>query len=506
MTSALLSGMHASLQGLAQNNARWPASTNPMHARFTCVVLQPLPAQALRQELEANPSAAKEHKGARFVGCILQGEPGWTSTGSPADAAGGGKDKGGKKGPPPARGEKLSRQQGEVVLMHSYDLKNKGGSYYKDRRSDQFAAIAPGMIISIRIFGDQLLKVLEQQHVDLHVFDVVHVELSMKSMQSTAGELKLDIKRMYPVSDGERLLCGWTRAPGTVEQSSEHLNTHFLAGQGLLPEDVLPNLDQSMVKGNLSQTVHLLRVPVGQTQGRFAVHADGQLRFHVQGQLRDLNASLLLVHAHARHYGNPPLEWLCTLFNVALKLPGVVHLLVALDTYRTARLSASDVQLDAAVQLNMEALLRAAEEQGQRELPAPVASTFEAQGMQSALRYLHCLYAQEDDDLFLVLDTRKVNRKVGAIVDGDTWTTPTLSLAHTSAKWSQAHSLYVFLKGAPVLNMAFNLSVGGVDFAAQAPMQAISLAPLEGDPSLEFEPEPPAPPAKRSKKAEAPQA
>ena len=124
---ALLTHMHASQRAQAQQNARWPASANPMNAMFTCVVLQPLPAKAMRQELEANPAAAKEHAGTRFVGYVLHGEPGWTSTGGAADAASG-KERGAKKAAAataPVRGEKLSRQAGEAVLMHSYDLKNK---------------------------------------------------------------------------------------------------------------------------------------------------------------------------------------------------------------------------------------------------------------------------------------------------------------------------------------------------------------------------------------------
>ena len=278
----LLSNMRASYRGQTQQNARWPASTNPMHARFTCVVLQPLPARALRAELEGNPGGAKEHAGTRFVGYVLQGEPGWTSTGGPSnEPASGSKER--KKAQVVVRGEKLTRQAGEAVLLHSYDLKNKGGSYFKDKRTETFAAIAPGMILTARIFGDQLLKVLEKQEEDLHVFDLVSVELSMKSMQSSAQELKLDVKRLAPVADGARLLCGWNRVPATVQLSSTLLQSFMSPStDGFLPDDLIPNVDQQMIKGNLSQTVHLVNVPLVQSQGLFAMHADGHMRFHVQ--------------------------------------------------------------------------------------------------------------------------------------------------------------------------------------------------------------------------------
>ena len=104
-----------------------------------------------------------------------------------------------------------------ALASRELTIGKQGGSYYKDKRSEQYSAIAPGMILSVRIFGDQLLKVLEKQTEDLHVFDVVHVEVSMTSMQSTAAELKLDIKRVLPMPDGARLLSGWTKAPGSVE-------------------------------------------------------------------------------------------------------------------------------------------------------------------------------------------------------------------------------------------------------------------------------------------------
>ena len=275
----LLSSMRASQRGQAQQNARWPASTNPMHARFTCVILQPLPARALRSELEGNPGGAKEHAGTRFVGYVLQGEPGWTSTGGPSTESGSSSKEKKKAASTAVRGEKLTRQAGEAILLHSYDLKNKGGSYFKDKRTENFAAIIPGMILTVRIFGDQLLKVLEKQDEDLHVFDIVSVELSMKSMQSSAQELKLDVKRLSPIPNGARLLCGWNRLPATVEQSSSRTITD------LLPADLVANMDQQMIKGNLSQTVHLVNVPLVQTNGLFAMHADGHMRFHVQVSL-----------------------------------------------------------------------------------------------------------------------------------------------------------------------------------------------------------------------------
>ena len=389
-----------------------------------------------------------------------------------------------------------------ALAWRELTIGKQGGSYYKDKRSEQYSAIAPGMILSVRIFGDQLLKVLEKQTEDLHVFDVVHVEVSMKSMQSTAAELKLDIKRVLPMPDGARLLSGWTKAPGSVEQSTELLNTLFLGGaEGLIAADLMPQLDQNMVRGNLSQTVHMVRVPLLQAHGLFAVHPDGHMRFHVQGQLRDLNASVLRVQVQPQQYGNPPLDWLCKLFNVALKLPGVLHAMVVVDTYRAARLNAVDVQLDTLVQLNTEALLRLAEERTEEPLPTVIVEAFEKQGMQGALRYLSLLYTHEEEDLRIVVDTRKMSKKVGAVVDGDTWTAASVCVAHPSSKWAQAHSMYIFLKGQPVLNLVYILGAASADFMVQASIEPVQLVAATEDVEYDIRPEAEPAPAKKAKKA-----
>ena len=196
---------------------------------------------------------------------------------------------------------------------------------------------------------------------------------------------------------------------------------------------------------------------------------------YLQGGLYDLNASILRITTRPQEYGNPPLDWLCKLYNVALKLPGVLGALVVVDTYRAAQLNADDVQLDAYVRLNVDALLQLMEAAPLQALSEPIVSAFQAQNMHSSLRYLTLVHTEAEEDLQIVVDTRKMQRKVGAVVDGDTWTPPILCVAHPSAKWTHAHSLYVFLKAKPVLNLVFALGASA-DSLVQATMEPVALS------------------------------
>lgn len=143
---------------------------------------------------------------------------GWSSV-MPADAGGGAaasKQKGGKRGggygggySGGARGapkEKFARilrnangGNTEHVMIHSFGLVNKGKMVNRGERTDEYLVLSPGMVLTLRVWGEKIQKVFSQQHTDVAAFDLATLQVSTKSHGCKSQDALLDLRTFATV-------------------------------------------------------------------------------------------------------------------------------------------------------------------------------------------------------------------------------------------------------------------------------------------------------------------
>ena len=342
----------ASEQASQRKMAALPKSLEAANPSFLVLNLGRVPVSSVGAAIEAGGlEEAKTHKGARVTFMVLKAlSPGWTSV-SPAgsDKENAGKKpaasgRGGAYKPPPEIKDKLNHLlDGEHVLMHSYDLVNLRGVYMRSTRSSDCIAISPGMVLSMMVWGKGFLSVFkEQKGSDFMPFDIGVIQMSTKSMQSTAVESGqiLEIKsftRMDGASLGGARLLGHGILSNSLKECAVQ-RSRFADGShiGELSSELTAEgrvLRQSMVKGNLSSTVSLVRAAIEKGQGTFAIGPDDVLRFHPTESLSDLPGAQISITYDANGFGGASKDWVCKLFNV-LALAGCMELLVVMDSYK----------------------------------------------------------------------------------------------------------------------------------------------------------------------------
>ena len=353
--------------------------------------------------------------------------PGWSSVAS-ADhpAPGGGNNKKMPHGAMmqgPIVKEKMARMLAgnEHALLYSFNLCRGGkAGYTRGARSDSYLVLSPGMVFTLKAWGDKIPKIFAQQTADIRPFDLAVLQVSTKSLDAKSQDALLDLRSYTPMpnlSASARHLFASSVASATLEharvrltqfQSAEHValqqqrvatppapdsdpnhanNNNNATTTTPLP----PGLNQEWIHGNLSATISLVRlVP---TAGTFAMGPDDVLRFHADDQLSapaDLPCSTFLVRFDTRLYPSDTTEglaWTIRLLNVAV-LFGAVELFVAVDLYR-GKDDSREPSLYSFARIDPTPFMTLIQRQGALpSVPSYIAAAFQAQGMASALPHL----------------------------------------------------------------------------------------------------------------------
>jgi hypothetical protein len=363
----------------------------PPNALILCVNLQNLPlADTVEWVRHASEDEIKAHKGLRcgfFVAHILY--PGFTYVSAETHKGGAGGAGGDKAA---LRGERLAIWDDEAlrkaILLFGYKgaqqsekpNDKQGARYVKTKRYDECASVGKGMVISASIWANKLQNSIKKPspppYHNLAPFQLCLVQLGIKSVMSNSEKgMMLDIKHVTPVEAPYSLsMCDLVSndlPPHSLQESAE-FRTRFLEGALVTSEQHRKHLNQDLIKGNFSTTMHLLALSPEPRHGAIAVAADGKLKLFQQQPMGDVSATTIELSYNAEIHGVSPnedasVEWLAKLFNIAMML-GALELLVIVDEYRmrngnnkgeeSLRAGAtSDVHLQAFARVNERLLL-----------------------------------------------------------------------------------------------------------------------------------------------------
>ena len=510
---------------------------------FIVLNLSHVPVSSVSSVLEASgPEEAKNHKGVRVTFMVLKVvSPGWTSVG----VAGGEKDGGGansnnnsimmKKGvgvgsrnggggskaAAVAREvqEKLGMMAGDSVLMYSYDLTNVRGTYMKMGRSEECIAVSPGMVLSMMVWGRNFMTVFkEQKGEDLHAFDIGIVQMGTRSMQSNAAEKgqMLEMKGFVKnyssgIRVGSQRLVTQKMTPSSLRENAimcsrfcdgSHLVAPSAVGGGLAGVDdggvEGKNINQALMKGNLSSTVSVVRINIEKGQGSFAIGPDDVLRFHASHALSDIGCSRLNVYYDTQGFGTTSKDWVCKLFNV-LCLTGSMELLVVVDSYKAEKEASSNgnnntggdeeggVTMDCFARPNMPNLFT----QLLERTPQPVSEVPYVQAVMDNTNNQKCMGMYDlGDGVLVVLDTRRMIKRKAAEDGSSSSSSPsfTYSLVHPGCEWEKGYAAHFFYDSrlvhcAVIPVMTDLLGING----SKHVLSTISVMKWTNDENVEFE-------------------
>ena len=430
--------------------------------------LSRIPVEDTVSALEKNPDEAKNHPGVRTTFVILRLlHPGWSSVSATADKDSSiPKSKAGAAKAPstaaPEVKEKLSSSFGEHVLMHSYDLVNQRGIYTRCGRSTEYLALSPGMVISTKVWGSKFMSTFKEQKSDVQVFDMVLVQFSLKSLQSSAmaGGMMLEIKAfnsMPGINAGAARLLKSPAVPMSLQEAAV-TRSRFADGSHISannPENELPaGLLQDMLKGNLSTTVSLIRTVPSQAQGVFALGADDKMRFHINDPISDLPCTeTLMVHYDPAIFAaGKDKDWVAKLFNVAVILKAI-ELFVVVDTYKSNGSSKAannnndeagggGFTMDCYARLDVSLLISSILQQPvitpASSIPC-IQSTFADQGLSGSLKYL-AVFSPESIPVYIAVDLRRMSKKINENDKAKG------TVVHQDSSWEKAHCIHVFFE------------------------------------------------------------
>ena len=290
----------------------------------------------------------KDHPGVRVTFAILRIlSPGFSAFQADGNESGKRKAIGKGSGASSAPKERYGRMQGDgMVLMHSYELLNKKGVYSKGRPSEKCVVLAPGMIISNRVFGNKLQQVFGKDHSQVNAFQLAMVQLGTSSMSSAGAESGnlLQIRSFAPLpqySPSSFRLVPLGIMSSSVQAAMQRKES-FLSGCMVsnVPDDQKENLDMSLIRGSLNSSVSVIDVGyIDSKNGAFSVSATGSIRFHVTEPIADITARVIEVKIDERDFGTNEIVWISKLLNVAVLLKSV-RMLVSFDSYRNKDLDA----------------------------------------------------------------------------------------------------------------------------------------------------------------------
>ena len=308
--------------------------------------LTPINLRSAMESISTEQADASEHPGVRVTFAIIRMLSAGFSAFQP-EAADPGKRKAGARGGAATNTpkERYGQMQADgSVMLYSYALSNKKGVYSKGERGEQFIVVAPGMVISSRVFGNKLTAVFGKDGTpteSIGAFQLALVQLgtvSMSSKSSTSGNL-LQIRTFTPLA--QYTPSSLRMVPlGVLQSSTQAANARreaFLAGC-MVAEGLKENADMSMIRSSLTSTFHALDVGyIESKNGAFAVSASGGIRFHVMEPITDISVKCIEARYDPRDFGTTDAQWLAKLWNVAVMFKSL-RMLVSIDEYKNKNL------------------------------------------------------------------------------------------------------------------------------------------------------------------------
>jgi hypothetical protein len=280
--------------------------------------------------------------------------------------------------PPPPNAEKGTRgdrlaifdspEDKRTVIFYMYkgEANKTLKTYVKTKRFDECTSVSQGMVVSGALWAnklhDQLEKNKNAQFENIEVFDLCLVQLAIKSKASDKAMengMMLEAKTIVPLvsassRQGSQSSSSQVKAynlsmsalvpydlPSHSMQASVEFRTRFMEGL-LVSEAKRKHLNQDLIKGNFSATMHLIALCPEPRHGSIAVSADGKLKLFQQQPIGDVMANTLELKYDLEGHGwgqqtqeqeAEAVEWMAKLFNVAMML-GALELFVVVDEYR----------------------------------------------------------------------------------------------------------------------------------------------------------------------------
>jgi hypothetical protein len=386
--------------------------------------------------------------------------------------------------------EKLNDMLGEHVVMHSYALARSAGKYTAGAKADECFVISPGMVFSVAVFGDSVLKVFKDQEADIGAFDVGIVHVASKSMGSEMRHtgLMLEIKgyTATPHLSASRLLRSELVPSSLVEAAI--LRSRFSDGTYLESTDMMikkGELHQDFIKGNIAPTLNLVRFVPETAHGVFAIGPNDTVQFYVAQPLADVPCTVLPIILSEKEFGTDSKQWIVKQLNVCMLL-GAVELFVFLDLfkkentegYALARIDASKII----------AKLVTAEIKPMEELPV-LQSVFAKEV--AAVKHIGVF----EGDVKVAVDTRRMTKKQ---TEGEVQST----LVHpNTGTWERGNSIYFFLED-KLVHCAVVPVIANVGGNCRQALTEVVALPSFADDCVDFEEEVVAP-TKRAAASEA---
>ena len=411
--------------------------------------------------------------------------PGWSTVPANAEAAAllisAGKNA--KNVPSVALGEMMGTQH---CLVYSFAML-KRGAYQKGLRTDETAAISPGMVFTLKAWSQNVSKIFKDQTEDLQPFEIAVAQLMLRSNNSSKMDEMLDLKSITSIrgaSPAALRLIDATLLPGSMQEAAI-MRSRFGDGTYLSPEErggAAIQLKQEWIKGNLSGTVSAMHVPLTFGSGSFAIGPDDILRFHIDTSssaatiMGDLGCTSIMVYYDKHQFEGAPLDWTVAFFNVALMLDAI-DLIVSVDTYQ-GKDSSSPVLGFVRVQVAAitSALLKNPPMVFE-SVPKKVTNVIlagSAGGYNTLAKHL-AVYAFADNKIHFVVDTRRISRRPTDAPSS--LPTPTISMVHMETQsWQKGYNVNVFVEERLVFQfVAAADSAAGSSITAARGLQTIAM-------------------------------
>jgi hypothetical protein len=327
----------------------------PPNALALAISLQNMPLKDTAEWVRsASTEEIAEHKGLRtslYIVKLLY--PGFTFIPPPPNA---------EKG---TRGDRLaifdSPEDKRTVIFYMYkgEANKTLKTYVKTKRFDECTSVSQGMVVSGALWANKLHNQLEKnknaQFENIEVFDLCLVQLAIRSKASDKAMengMMLEVKTIVPLVSASSRQGSQSMAynlsmsalvpydlPSHSMQASVEFRTRFMEGL-LVSEAKRKHLNQDLIKGNFSTTMHLIALCPEPRHGSIAVSADGKLKLFQQQPIGDVMANTLELKYDLEGHGwgqqeqeAEAVEWMAKLFNVAMML-GALELFVIVDEYR----------------------------------------------------------------------------------------------------------------------------------------------------------------------------
>lgn len=371
---------------------------------------------------------------------------------------------------------KLAEKVTEGCLMYSFAML-KRGAYNKGLRSDEGAILSPGMVFTLKAWTQNVAKVFKDQTEDLQPFEIAVAQLMLRSNICSKMDEMMDLKSITSVrgvSPAALRLIDSTLFPGSMQEAAI-MRSRFGDGTYLSQQTFLNGNNNNMpvvmkpewIRGNLSGTASVMRIPLSFGSGSFAIGPDDVLRFHIDASssVIDLGFTSIVVYYDAHQFEGAPRDWIVAFFNVALMLDAI-DLIVSVDTYQNKDTGGGGVIGFARIHV---AVITAAILKNQPislgSVPKTVMNVILTPGGHLAV------YAFADAKVHVAIDTRRICRATTT-----TLAPPTISMVHMEAQWQKGYNVNVFVEGRLVFQfVAVADSAAGSSISAARGLQTITM-------------------------------